>query len=133
VIDQAIDLSGVFADDGTPLPQRLARYLLDADADADPGRDEGSDPRRLLVVLNSAHDPRAVSLLRERIGERILQPLQAGLAGAQAGRNAALTTAFLIGFGYLHLLLELPALRGGDRDGLPAALARVIEAAASGR
>jgi len=131
VIDQAIDLSGVFADDGTPLPQRLVRYLLDTDAD--PGRDEGSDPRRLLVVLNSAHDPRAVSLLRERIGERILQPLQAGLAGAQAGRNAALTTAFLIGFGYLHLLLELPALRGGDRDELPAALARVIEAAASGR
>jgi hypothetical protein len=53
------------------------------------------------------------------------------MPGAVTIRNAALITAFLIGFGYLHLLLQLQPLHGDDPEGLRAALETVIRAAAS--
>jgi AcrR family transcriptional regulator len=64
-----------------------------------------------LAVLRAATTcPYAAQLLRERLAERLLTPIGAGLGGPDAGLRAALCASQLVGLGVSRYILNLMPL-----------------------
>ncbi len=101
--------------DTARLSQALAAEVVD------PTARELSPLDGILLLIRSASNPQAASILRES-ARRHLKPLIDVLPGACGAERAALFLSVVVGFLLMRRVIALPALVGADAPGLAAHL-----------
>ena len=86
----------------------------------------------LLLVLHSASNDRAASIIRESIQRHFERPLRRRLEGPWIAERAALLLAILAGFQLMRRVIRTDALTNGDTTFLEAQLTQLFQSLISG-
>jgi AcrR family transcriptional regulator len=127
-VELAFADNGLFDGEFTQLANRLTAVIMRKDET----RSEPNDA--LLLLLNSAPNPRAAEILRNCIARQFERPLKSLLQGPRADERAAMILALVAGFILMRKVIGMKAL--SDVDGslsaeLKLMFQRLIENAAS--
>lgn len=100
-LDSAFVWPELFAEGADPVEVAIAKY-------ANPATDDVEISATGMIVAN-AGDPEVGDLVRQRLWENILGPLQERMGGEQVAPNLALFIAFILGASMARQSLRLPA------------------------
>ena len=92
---------------------------------------DGFDP--LLLILRSVTNPDALTLLRDRLDRRTMEPLASWLGGRDAEIRAGLVVATLMGFAILRKVLRSRVFKAGEEARTMARLAPLLQSLADQR
>jgi hypothetical protein len=87
----------------------------------------------LMLVLRSAANDRAASIIRESIQRHFERPLRTRLEGEWIAERAALLLAILAGFQLMRRVIRTDALTNGDSTFLEAQLTQLFQGLISGQ
>jgi AcrR family transcriptional regulator len=128
VLAGAFQLAGALpaarADFGAALTRYLAQHERQPPAD-------GFDP--LLLILRSISNPDALTLLRDRLDRRTLEPLARWLGGRDAEIRSGLVVATLMGLAILRKVLQSRVFKPGEEHRAMARLAPLLQGLADQR
>jgi AcrR family transcriptional regulator len=128
-VELAFATNGLFDGELTDLANRLTDVIMKRNET----RSEPNDA--LLLMLNSAPNPRAAEILRSCIARQFERPLKSFLQGPRADERAAMILALVAGFILMRKVIGMRAL--SDVDGtlsieLEMMFQRLIDNAAGG-
>lgn len=128
VLAGAFQLAGALpaerADFGAALTQYISKHERQPPAD-------GFDP--LLLILRSISNPDALSLLRDRLDRRTLEPMARWFGGRDAEIRSGLVVATLMGLAILRKVLQSRAFKSGEEHRAMARLAPLLQGLADQR
>jgi AcrR family transcriptional regulator len=113
--------SSLFEGDSTLLAERLTVAVMSK------SRMLAKPIDPFLMLLRSAPNPRAATILRDSIARHFERPLQAFTRGPKASERAALILAVMAGFRLLHGVIGSKALSDAGRASLAGDLKTVFQ------
>lgn len=122
-LDSAFVWPELFAEGADPVDVAIAKY-------ANPETDEIEVSATGMIVAN-AGDPEVGDLVRQRLWDNILAPLQDRMGGAAAAPNLALFIATILGASMARQCLRLPALAEASPEEYARQLRHMVDAALS--
>lgn len=120
-LDAAFDWPELLATDRDPVEVAVTKY-------ANPETDWEEISATRMIVAN-AGDPEVGDLVRQRLRDTLLDPLQERMGGAQAAPNLALFIAVVLGASMVRQCLRLPAMAKASPEEYAAQLRYMIDAA----
>jgi AcrR family transcriptional regulator len=123
VIERARDVGQLLRGGRVNLADHLARVVVYGGGDAPDGL-----LTSLLLLLQSATDPRAIELFRRDLDRTQLRLLAAHIGGDDAAVRAAMVLSQLTGFAVLHHVLRPEALADARGEELVALLSKSLAA-----
>lgn len=121
VLDDAFDWPELLAEGGDPVAVAIAKY-------ANPDTDAAELSATGMIVAN-AGDPEVGDLVRDRLRERLLDPLQDRMGGEAVAPNLALFIAVILGASMVRQCLRLPAMAEAPPEAYAAQLRYMVDAA----
>jgi AcrR family transcriptional regulator len=120
-VEVAFADGSMFEGDSTLLAERLTAVVMSR------SKMVGKPMDPFLMLLRSAPNPRAATILRDSIARHFERPLQAILPGPKASERAALILAVMAGFQLLHGVIGSKALSDARRASLAGGLKTVFQ------
>ena len=114
-VELAFADNSLFEGEFTELANRLTAVIMTKN---------DSDPKvALLLLLNSAPNPRAAEILRDSIAHQFERPLRASLQGPKASERAAMILALIAGVLLMRKVIRIKGLT----DATPSMLSTLLE------
>lgn len=120
-LDSAFVWPALFAEGADPIEVAIAKY-------ANPQTDAVEISATRMIIAN-AGDPEVGDLVRQRLWENILAPLQERLGGEAIAPNLALFIATVLGASMSRQILRLPAMAQATPEEYARQLRHMIDAA----
>jgi len=125
-VEIAFSDDSLFTGDASQLATRLTdAVLVKTDKAAEP-----IDP--LLLLLRSASNPRAATILRDSIASHFERPLRSALTGRNANERAAMILSFFAGLQLFRKVIGAKALTDGNRADLYASIMAAFQSMIGG-
>lgn len=122
-LDSAFVWPELLAEEADPVEVAIAKY-------ANPATDEVEISATAMIVAN-AGDPDVGDLVRQRLWDNILAPLQERMGGEAIAANLALFIAAILGASMVRQCLRLPAMAAASPDEYASQLRHMVDAALS--
>ena len=120
-LDRAFVWPELLADGADPVDVAIGKY-------ANPETDDVEISATAMIVAN-AGDPEVGDLVRQRLWENIIAPLQDRMGGEAAATNLALFIATILGASMTRQCLRLPAMADASPDEYARQLRHMVDAA----
>ena len=124
-LEAGLDWPELFAEGADPVAVVVAKY-------ANPATD-AVELSAMQMIMNNVTDPEVGDLVRERMWDKLIAPLQKRMGGAGAAPNVALFLATVLGMSMTRLCLRAPALAQAAPADYDAMFRHMIDAALSFR
>ncbi|GLS19585.1 TetR family transcriptional regulator [Labrys miyagiensis] len=111
--------TSLFSGDAASIADRVAQAMV--------GKADEDKPDAIRLMLHSASNPRAATILREALAGQFERPLAAMLGGRDTGERAALFLALIAGFDLIRNVVGSAPLTEADQPGLARRIATMLK------